>query len=382
MRLAFFVSTILITIATFSFGQTTDLSRKRVKFHRNIPEFIKAENSNFIVNFYTLPAFTDRDIIGSDDEIGSPERLDYARWNGPDPKLFEEIKRLINERLAEMKLYPAAIYNLDTKKLLDPEFLEQHYDSIAALQSGFSIDLAVIWAHRNQAKEVKEAFMNNTLSLDDIKIMSLSIMPIQERQPERVYAVGSLSFSAGKAFDLMHNDIREKPDEFFVQEMDINADLYTSGVFNQEAHEKQYTENALLSVFPEKSSIDDAEVLVLLKREFRRGETKDALRYLKRILPNEYHVVDQLTLPIALEDDYDYLIMPQYELVERRVQEYVGDPAIETVKERRYWYVIKDLKTLDLYHGMPIEDRQDRNGYDPSIALRKLLVDMRKHYDW
>ena len=345
------------------------------KMHQNVPNYLLADNSNFVVNVFTLPDMTpDYDWNGIAGEV---ERIDESQFASPGNHFFGQLVRLMNIEFRRLNMRPAAYFNLDMMKMGDAYFMKKWGKEYQKHKPGFIINIGSI----NWDKALK-AYAKGELTLNKVKPVSFSIVPMTDAKViEEMFTYRRVNMSLGTGFRRLEKAIEKKPDSFFLEEMVIHEEIFEGENFDPGIIDKMLEEKDTLLTFPAESKLMDNPILVLVTGPNESAHFQSSLRKVEKYYPYNFRIVDPFDLRDALKEGYDYLLYPKGYMVERHVQDLQGE-GTKIKTQYKFYYVLKDLKSLSVYFPADLQTMEENATINPSLALKKTLLEMNEHYKW
>ncbi|MFI5217842.1 MAG: hypothetical protein ACHQNT_00020 [Bacteroidia bacterium] len=364
------ILSVLIALICFgiSFGQ---------KPSKEIPNYLLAENSNFIVQITTpsskmktQPGVSVLDVF----QINHMKKIVPEDYPNLDEGLFKALTVMMKNEFASMNMNPAAFVSLSNKDVQNAEFMKNLQDQYLDIKPGFVVNIAL-----SDWDKEKKAFEKNKLELDDVKPVTLMISKLGDTDVSNMFLLFKMSMSVAEMFKDLKKMIADKGPSYFIKYMDIDEEIFSNSEFNNEMYEKLLTESAVVEKYPDEKGLKEAEVLVLTYSKKDDMYYKQTLKNLQKYYPYKYKVIEQKDLPEHLNKDYKYLLFAKGEMAQKVKFE---DGKRETRPIYLMHYVLKDLQTKEIFYG-PDKNKLIKNASSsPSYALKHTLKYMQDFYGW
>ena len=371
------MKSLILTISIFLFA----INYSFAQLSKEVPNYILAENSNFVVNIITM---VDLGVHKKSNYIETlsfnrKERINPAEYASPDEGLFNSLAFMITKEFEKLNMHPAAFMNTDMTKMQDAEFMKEMNKQYLDIKPGFVVNIVCMdW------EKEKRAFKKNKLELKKVKPVGFSIGRYGETNPSKTFVLRKMNMSLGAAFEELEKLISKKPDSYFLKNMEINEELFTASNFDDELIDKMLKENESIEKFPEESLLKENEILVSALGKKGDAYYKSSLKQLEKYYPYKFKLVDQEEYTDYIKKGYKYLLVAKSYLIEKTTYKTSssGHRTKKTQKVSVFYYVIKDMESFDMYYGNDKEKLEKSATSNPATALKKTLKLMQKHYNW
>ncbi|OFX45217.1 MAG: hypothetical protein A2046_05220 [Bacteroidetes bacterium GWA2_30_7] len=188
----------------------------------------------------------------------------------------------------------------------------------------------------------------------------------------------------------MKKEIDKKGKTYFIDKMYIDNKIAEN--FNLEAEKTMKKENNSINDFPKEDGLKNSNILVVTYAEKDKLHYKNSLKFLNKYYPYKYTLITIDEFHDYLDKGYKYALISKRDFLERieSKNELQGKPTsgfgandnsyvIDTYK---YYYVVKDLETLDMYYGTDKEKLISKENVSPARALKTTLEMMLDFYKW
>ncbi|MEX2597712.1 MAG: hypothetical protein WEC59_12370 [Salibacteraceae bacterium] len=362
----------IVTVGVFLYV----CSNSFCQFSAEVPNYVLAENSNFIVNIITMAdiGIHKQSSYIKTSSFNSKQRIDPKDYEGPNEGLFNALAQMITKEFEKMNMHPAAFLNTDMTKMQDPSFMNRMNEEFFDNRPGFVVNIICM----NWEKEVS-AFMKNKLELDKVKPVTLNIAKVGETDASKVYYLMG-GKSLGQALGKLEKAISEKPDSYFLNRMEIDEKYYEESNAKSGQFDKMLKEEESFDTYPDESELKETVVLVvgygkkggMLQRQFAR--------HMDKYYPYKYKLINQEEYMEELKNDYKYMFIPKGYMVNKVKTSSSGRTTSQKVQ--MIYYVIKNAESFNVYYGNNRKKLESKAKENPSAGMKKALKYMRDYYNW
>ena len=352
----------VLLFINLSFGQNKN----------TLPNYLKAENSNFVVNIITM---VDIGVHKHRNYIDVPSfktvnRISPDEFQNVDEGLFNTLAFMINKEFEKIGMLPKGFLNINLNDMENAEFMKNRSEQFKKIMPGFVVNIVC-----NDWDKEKKAFTKNKLELSDVKPISFSISKTGETDPSKVFIINKSNLSLGTAFEELSKMISEQSDSYFIKNMEIDKEIYSTPDFDPVIIDKMLKENESVENFPQEKELQENEILVVSYGLKDGMFYKQCLEYLEKMYPYKYKLIGMEDYKNYLSKGYKYILNAKYYLVEKNTANMTSQ---KTQNLYMFYYVIKDLNSLNVYYC----DSKSNASESPSIGLKRTLEKMKEHYKW
>jgi hypothetical protein len=187
------------------------------QFSSEVPNYIKAENSNFVINFITSWKYK---AVYKRDEFDEHKRMKFSGNvfvdQEIDLKLFDTLTVLITEQFLKLGMRPFAVINTNSADLTNPVFIQNQLNEFIKNKTGFVIHIACA----NWDKEIKD-LKKGVFIIDNVKPITFSITIPGNTDPKNTFTMYDNGLTIGAALEKFKKKIEEKPESYFLKTMQI-----------------------------------------------------------------------------------------------------------------------------------------------------------------
>ena len=368
MKKLFCLTIVITSILSFSYGQN------------EIPNFVLAENSNFVVNIVSTYDYgTSRQITFLETVGGSKiERISPDQCESLSDGLFTEISYIIKEEFEKIGMHPAAFINFSQADTKDAEAMKKLSDQYMVYQPGFLVTIAC-----QDWKKAEKAYAKNKLTADNIKPIRFTLGKIASQDVKDFFMVAKIGLSVATAMKEVKSAIDEKPESYFIKTMEISDEYFKDAEVNKELTDKMLKENEALEKFPDETELKANEILVVSPDRVDGMYYNHSLKQLEKFYPHKFKLISVIDYGEYLKKGYKYALVPKDYLAKKTsTKSGDGKTTSKTQTVTMYYYVLKDLKTLNVYYSNNKSKLEKTATTSPSWALKKALKIMQENYSW
>lgn len=337
-----------------------------------VPDYIKADNANLVVFIYPREPMITKS-TGVYAMPGSTYRkVNPGDYPTMDEALFHELCGIINERLLKMEIVPLAYFKYDPNLVkTDPNAFLDSYSSI--LQKKPYAQMIIII---NEIDKIRKAYNKNKLTAEVVSPVSISIVNMSEK-PE-VYSLAKMNMSLQSGLDILAKELQSKSKSYYLSHIE-NAEMnYDQAVSSMSLLIK---ENNINKSYPE--DLAASKLLFISNPGAANKLNKEMIALLSKYYPYEFKIITEAKQTEEyVSKGYNYmLIMKNEEYIKSTTKTDGAFSTTTNMRDAKYFFVLKNLKTLDIYLGEESELMDSGNGYIP-WAFKNTLKLMEKHYNW
>ncbi len=253
----------------------------------------------------------------------------------------------------------------------DPNAFLESYSSI--LQKKPYAQMFIII---NEIDKIKKAYSKNKLTASIVSPVSLSIVNSAEK-PE-VYSIAKVNMSLEKGLEILSKEMQTKSKNYYLTHIENSEEKYDDALNSMTFLIK---ENNVLKSYPD--DIANSKLLFVSNSGTPNKLNKEMIALLTKYYPYEYTVIsDTKQIEEYVSKGYNYMfVMKNEEYIKSKTKTDGTFSKTTNVRDAKYYFVIKNLKTFDLYLGKDSELKDSGNGYIP-WAFKNTLKMMVKHYNW
>ena len=353
------------------------------QFSEEVPNYIKAKNSNFIVSIITmedLSVSTEQSYI-SKIPHSSMERIRPEDYSSLDEGLFNAISFFINQEFEKLNMAPSGFINMNMRAMADPNFMKETAEQYFGIKPGFMVMIFC-----SDWSKAKKAFKKNKLSPKEIKPISFSIIKMGEENPQQPFAINKMNMSLSTTFEVLKKKISKKPKTYFIENMEIDEDNFLEKIINSPLYDKMVTENESIEGFPNENELKENEILVISYGKPDDMYYKHSLKQLKKYYPYKYKLLNGQNDMEDIDEKYKYILMAKTYLAKKTTTRSSSGSSMQSKTKTKtvsmFYYVIKDIETKNIYYGNNRTALENNASSSPSVGLKRTLKLMKEHYNW
>lgn len=203
-------------ISTFYvYSQVTFQETALKQYSKEVPNYIKAENSNFVIEIIPDVKFKRENTY--DDFTKSFKLGDFEMFNQIiEPELFDTLSSMIRKRLEVIGLFPKRFVNISSEQFYDTIYMKKQKEEFIKNKTGFIISIFCV----NFAKGRRD-FKKGKYTLENFTPITLSISKPANNNSTETFLLFKNGLSIEEALVIFKTKIEEKPSSYFIKTMEI-----------------------------------------------------------------------------------------------------------------------------------------------------------------
>lgn len=343
----------------------------------DLPNTLLAKNSNCVVNMFTMlkPGVERSKLIVAAIPFKRSEKITASDYPSIDEGMFQVITAILRQKMADMNMHPSAFNNINLGEArTNPDIIEDMMNSLAEFDPVYTISISMI-----NLEKAKKAFAKGKLTLEHIKPVAISIQPIGATDPNEIYVVRNRGLSIEDAFKAVAKDIAAKDPSYFLEEAE--AVEYVADQKGMDIMKVVMEENKGTQGFPASEILEKNEILVMAQQLSKTFNPGPYQKHMEKFYPYKYKLISGADYESYMDKGYRYILFPKTE--EYKVTKTSVDRTeIKTYIETRFYFVIKDMETKEVFYG-PSKEYLDKHAQRyPPRGLQRMLKAMNQHYNW
>jgi hypothetical protein len=362
MKFRYYILILAITV----FGTQTTVAQKTTS---ELPNYILAENASPLIYLYFMQKIKSTTSFGT---ILMPSKeLEMSDFPQIDDAYVNMIASTIEERLQSIGIRSGGYMMLGMSNMSNEELMKTMQESLKEADPYYTMAIT-IWDWEKVVKKIKKA---GDFTLDMQDKAGFSITPLTATTLVESYMVQSCK-DLDICMNFLEDEIKSKGADYFSTSVEKTVDIDEMIETSEKFTDVLITENNRKNEWPDESLLKQGKTLVICHSRFKgKNAYKWADDGLTKFYPYPHEMFYYSNMSEINLDEYTHALVPVQKIMEKSKAKTsgVGPDRIKTSIETNYYYVLKDLKTLDTYVGPEPKKVTNFSMSDQPLALRKIL---------